>query len=271
MLLLAACSSLAQTGNELTVYTDAVGRVDQTDRLLQLERFAVHASPGPLKEQALEFIVWEYLRKGDLTRAVTWGNDFVSSNPNNAVAIALLTEQARKPGATKPAKLLSMAGHGLEMVPQLERPLGMNGGDFNLFRRRVYAMLNSAAGYADVQMKDYVGARVYLHNAVAMEPDNAQDDYNLALADLNGDNPNRKEGYWYLARAVDLSRGTPEGAEIARFARARYIKDGGTTTDWNQFLATAAPKRERRQYEYVGVRAFGSSVAAAAALRQASP
>ncbi len=230
-------------GNELSAYTDAVAHVQPNERLAMLERFAMNAQPGPLKIDALEFIIWNYLRQGQTSHALNWANELAATDKDNAVAIALLTNAARpaaENGSMKAGRLLAMASHGLDTLPQLQRPLGMNGADFELLKRHVYTMLSSAAGFAELRMKDYVSARVYLHSAIAVQPNNAQDLYNLGLADLNGPDRNPTEGYWNLARAADLSRGTPKGVEIARDARARYVKDGGSTTDWNQFLAAAA-------------------------------
>ena len=242
--LAAAPNALSQAaGNELSQYTEAVARVHPDDRLVQLEHFSMHAQPGPLKTEALQFVIWEYLRRNDLTHALVWAQELDRIDKDNALAIALVSNNARSSvenGSMKPERLLTMASHGLDLLPQLQRPLGMNGGDFSELRRQAYAMLSSAAGYAELRMKDYVAARIYLHNSSAVQANNAEDSYNLALADLNGPERNPKEGYWNLARAVNLSRGTPQGLEIAREARARYVKDGGSTTDWNQFLAAAA-------------------------------
>jgi len=248
LILLAAWSAgFAQTssGNDLSAYTDAVARVQPWDRMVQLQRFAMHAQPGPLKIEALEFVIWEYLRQGQIARAQPWANDLATTDKDNALAIALISDRSKgavEKGSVKPQLLLHSASHGLDMLPQLQRPLGMSGGDFTLLKRQAYAMLSSAAGLAELRMKDFVSARVYLHGAVAVRPDDPQSVYNLALADLNGPDRDSKEGYWYLARAVNLSRGTPEGTEIARYARAQYMKDGGSTTAWNDFLAaTRAP------------------------------
>jgi hypothetical protein len=231
------------SGNELSLYTDAVAHAQPAERLILLERFAVHAQPGPLKVDALEMVIWHYLQQGQVGRAGSWANQLAATDENNPVAIALLANDSRpavENGNIKPERLLKTASHGLEMLPSLQRPLGMNGADFELLKRQSYAMLSSAAGLAELRMKDFVAARVYLHNAIVVEPNNAQDLYDLGLADLNGSDPNRQEGYWSLARAVNLSQGTPHGVEMARDARARYVKDGGSTTDWNQFLAAAA-------------------------------
>jgi len=231
------------TSNELSQYTSAVARVDRADRVVQLEHFAVHAQPGPLKIAALQFVIGEYLQSNNIAHALSWAQVLEETDKNNAIALALLSDDERNAlprGGVKPAQLLAMSRRGLDNLTQVLRPPGMSAGDFADLQRRANAMLSGAAGSAEVQMHDYIAARVYLHDAVAIEPNHAGYVYELALADLNGKDANRKEGYWCLARAVNLSRGTPQGMEIARFARAQYVKDGGSTSDWNDYL-TATP------------------------------
>jgi len=243
LLVTAAAAAQQPAANDLSQYTAAVARVDHADRVVQLEHFAVHARSGPLKIAALEFVIWEYLRTSNVAHALAWANSLQEADKDNAIALALLSNDARnglQRGAIKPERLLAMASRGLDNLQELWRPLGMSDVDFSELRRRANAMLSGAAGAAELQMHDYMPARAYLHNAVAVQPDHAPDVYSLALADLNGKDPNRKEGYWCLARAVNLSQGTPQGVEIARFARARYVKDGGSTSDWNDFLAATA-------------------------------
>ena len=246
-LTVAAVAAFAQppTSNELSQYTSAVAKVQRTDRLMALEQFAIRAHLGPLRTAALEFIIWEYLRVNNRPHAMTWANDLAFTDKDNAIALALTSDQARNDlqhGSIKPARLLAMASRGLDNLSRLQRPLGMSEADFVQMQRQANAMLSGAAGAAELQMRDYIPARIYLHNAVAVEPNHAANVYALGLADLDGKDPNKKEGYWCLARAVNLSQGTPQGMEIARFARARYVKDGGSTSNWNDFLtATANP------------------------------
>lgn len=244
--LLTAASALQaqQYSNELTQYTSAVALTNPSDRVVQLERFAIHAQSTPLKIEALEFVVWEYLQTHNDVRALAWARPLGDADADNPVAIALLSNEARQAvekGQMKPEKLLVMARRGLNNLPQLRRPLGMNESEFTQLHRQVNALLSGAAGTAEMRMKDYVAARMYLHNSVYVNPNSVQDTYALGLADLSGPDKNAKEGYWYLARAVNLAQGTPEGIEMARYARAQYVKDGGSTSNWNDYLASAKP------------------------------
>jgi hypothetical protein len=244
---LSAPVALAQAAprNELSDYTNAVAQAQASDRLLHLEQFSIAAQPGPLKIEALQLVVWEYLRARNFAQALTWAKSLEAAEKDNSLALAVISDHARNAGEagnSAAKQLLSQARQGLDALPRLQRPLGMSPADFAAMRQQAQAMLSGAAGWAQLQRKDYAGARGGLRQAVALDPDNAQNVYALALADLDGPNADLKEGYWYLAKAVNLSQATPQGAQIAQFARARYIKDGGSPVAWSQFLvATASP------------------------------
>ena len=79
-------------------------------------------------------------------------------------------------------------------------------------------MLNGAVGLSYLAIEDYPQARMALEQAVASDPNNAQWVYGMGLALLNGKNRDQYRGYWYLARAANLTGGTPQGQEIANYA-----------------------------------------------------
>ncbi len=235
------------SSSALSEYTSAVARAQPADRIRDLQRFAWNVS-GQLRVDALEFIVWEYLRAGNLAHALTWANELQAADKDNALALAVISEQMRAPTLSKAKadQLLNTAQQGINALPQLRRPLGMSESDFARMRQQTLAMLKGTAGYAELQRKNNLAARNNLREAVALNPSRADDVYALALANLNGKNPDRKEGYWDLARAVQLSRGTPQGTQIAQYARGRYVDDGGTNAGWDQFLVAAAAANRSR-------------------------
>jgi hypothetical protein len=57
---------------------------------------------------------------------------------------------------------------------------------------------------------------------------------------LNGKNRDQYRGYWYLARAANLTAGTPQGQEINNYAWRAYVKDGGKAEGWQRYQASAA-------------------------------
>jgi hypothetical protein len=62
----------------------------------------------------------------------------------------------------------------------------------------------------------------------------------MGLALLNGKNRDPYRGYWYLARAANLSAGTQQGQAIADYARKAYQKEGGKDAGWDRYVASAA-------------------------------
>lgn len=127
-------------------------------------------------------------------------------------------------------------------MARLRRPEGMSHAEFTQLQRQAQAMLNGSVGYGELERKDYGGARAALAKAVDASPNDAQLVYALALADLSGDKPNRQQGYWLLAKAVNLGGGPAAARQIEEFGRNKYKQDGGSDRDWEQFLSvTAAP------------------------------
>jgi hypothetical protein len=142
------------------------------------------------------------------------------------------------------ANSLSLAKHGLRQIDYLKPPEGITAREFSEMQSATRAWLNGAAGFAYVHLRDFVTARSYLRKAATLQPENPQYVYELALADLAGKQPESQEGFVYLAKAVNLTQGTPAGAQIAQFAANRYREVGGSDKDWSQYLvATAIPGR----------------------------
>jgi von Willebrand factor type A domain len=122
----------------------------------------------------------------------------------------------------------------------MSKPEGMLDRNFQMVRQQVAIMLNGAVGLSYLAIEDYPQARAALQQAVASDPNNAQWVYGMGLALLNGKNRDQYRGYWYLARAANLTGGTPQGQQIANYARRAYQKDGGKDAGWERYLASAA-------------------------------
>src|SRR6202012_1513572 len=105
----AAAIAQNSSNSEVSRYTNAVARVQPADRLAQLERFAMSVRSGPLKAEALEIVIGEYLRKRIMAHALTWANELASMENNNpgSLATTLVTPQVRtaqSPGRCWPWK-----------------------------------------------------------------------------------------------------------------------------------------------------------------------
>jgi tetratricopeptide (TPR) repeat protein len=252
--LVAVIEATAQNAVEKDAYKAALNQSDPPARIQALERFVHAYETSPLLPDALAMLVWEYSKTGPQWQSARWAKELTKFQPDNALAMAALSREATTQSSEPP---LDLALRGLRSVEQLRRPDGIDDKEFYDLVRETRAQLNFTAGQAYLVREDFITARKYLKEAVALFPNNGQYAYAAALAHLQGQEPDGQRGYWLLARAVVLSQGTPQGEPIAKFARERYKLEGGDDARWNQFLAVAnagAPPLEPKAPEVAAAR-----------------
>jgi len=88
---------------------------------------------------------------------------------------------------------------------------------------------------------------------------------------LNGKNRDPYRGYWYLARAANLTGGTEQGKEIANYAWRSYYNDGGREAGWQRYIASAAALDAPPSPESERTPSTSSTAAAVPAASTAAP
>jgi tetratricopeptide (TPR) repeat protein len=191
---------------------------------------------------ALEFLVWDHMRLGHQSQSAQRARELIAISPGNPIAMAALNQNAPSAprGKNTVQQRLAALKSAISGLDHLNKPEGMLDRNFQMLRQQVAIMLTGAMGMSYLEIEDYPEARLALQQAVASDPNNAPWVYGLALALLNGKNRDQYRGYWYLARASNLTGGTPQGQEIASYARRTYHQDGGKEEGWERFLASAA-------------------------------
>src|SRR5262249_60496212 len=90
-----------------------------------------------------------------------------------------------------------------------------------------------------LQAKDFAGARHYYRLAFASDPNNLQNVYQLAIADLQGE-PVEVDGLWYIAKATSLAKDNEAAQQrIGEYGKARYKKYHSSADSWQELLAAA--------------------------------
>jgi len=237
--------------SDVDAYNIALNHPRISDRITGLEVFATNHRGSPLAEDALEFALWYYVSTGGRARTLDVAAQLQRVNPDNPLALAVLAHDRRSAAESNLdternlREVDRMTNRGLQALNYMRHPQGMTYADFTAMKRQVIALLEGDAGYIALQNKRYNHAQLLLKNAVDADPESTQNVYALALSYLNSPKPDRKNGYYFLARTVNLTQGTPAGEQIAQFAAEQYRHDGGTPQNWNQFLAvtrvTGAP------------------------------
>src|SRR6185369_2926110 len=129
------------------------------------------------------------------------------------------------------------------MAMPWRKPEGLREIDFAILKQYVWRSLTGSAGLTYIDVKDYPTAANFLKQVVESAPDDPRYAFGLgnALDHLKG---REAEAFWYLARSVNLSAYSPQGQQIASYARDRYHHAGGSDQDWNAFLTAASSPRQ---------------------------
>jgi hypothetical protein len=183
--------------------------------------------------------VWSYLRQNQFGEARAAAGELLQIAPTNSLGL-VANAAASWQSHTDEAAALSYSKRALRFVDELQRPASMQDDEFAQLLRTVRALADHVAGDVYRMRGDYVSARKYLKESVALEPKNGGFAFSAALAYLNGKNQDATTGYWLLARSVTLSRNEPQANEIADYARRSYESAGGTSEHWDRYLASAA-------------------------------
>jgi tetratricopeptide (TPR) repeat protein len=232
----------AQTAaDSVSAYADAIRQSTIAERIVGMERYLQSSSGSRLKVDALEFLVWDHMRLGHQSKSEQRAKELLAISPGNPIAVAVLNQyppaNRSKSAVESELAALKSARSGLD---HLSKPEGMLDGNFHMLRQQAATMLTGATGLCYLAMQDYPQARVALQDAVTGDPNNSQLVYGLGLALLNGKNRDPYRGYWYLARAANLTGGTEQGKEIVNYAWRSYYKDGGREAGWQRYIASAA-------------------------------
>ncbi|HEY2169076.1 MAG TPA: vWA domain-containing protein [Candidatus Angelobacter sp.] len=238
-----SCSAQAQpAGSSISAYADAIKQSTISERITAMDRYVAMAGGSKLKMDALEFLVWDHLRLSHPSQSTQRAKELLALSPGNPIAVAVLNQDmssaSRDKGVT--ANRLAQLNSAMSSLDQLSKPEGMLDRNFQILKQQVAIMLNGAVGLSYLAIEDYPQARMALEQAVISDPNNAQWVYGMGLALLNGKNRDQYRGYWYLARAANLTGGTPQGQEIANYAWRAYVKDGGKAEGWQRYQASAA-------------------------------
>jgi tetratricopeptide (TPR) repeat protein len=250
MSLLVTTSLWSQSSTSaLTRYTAGVQLSDPAKRLAAMEEFLLANPASSLAGDAVEIAAWDSIRLADRARCSRWAGELLKRSPENPLAQAALAMNSPPQSAAS----IETVRNALANLDRIHKPEGFTDAEFGELRRQVWLVLDGAIGLGYVALKQYEDARPYLKLAVSVAPNDPRFTYSYGVALLSGKNRDTKNGYWQLARAVNLNAGSAAGAGIAQYARGKYLEDGGSDADWKQFVAVTSigtPNQARAMTAY---------------------
>ena len=133
-------------------------------------------------------------------RAATFEYAYNAKSPN-------LTEHATK------GRDAALAG--LKILDSFQKPAQATDEQWNAAKKQYSTQFYNTAAICSFYLKDYKAAAEQFHASLALDPNQAGDDYRLGLADLQASSPQFVAGFWALARAIDLK--IPDADKVTKF------------------------------------------------------
>ena len=124
------------------------------------------------------------------------------------------------PDALTKARDAALAG--LKTVDDLKNPDPTKADQFEQQKKGVKALFNAVAALASANLKDYPAAAGYYKAVLAITPDDPVTHYRLGIVDLQATPPAGTDGFWELARAINLK--IPNDAQVKAYLKNQIIR-----------------------------------------------
>ena len=245
--LVCAQQKVIKDAAEYNAYITALNQQEPAAKAASMEAFVAQYPHSVVKIDALEQAMAAYQQAGDSDKIEDAAVRILQIEPGNvralAIAVFIKRATATKTGdPTMAQEVGKFAQAGLDALPNWRKPEGMFDQDFEKMRNQMKAIFYGAAGFARLYTKDFASARESYLKALAIDPSNMQDTYQLAIAELQM-SPLDVNGFWYAAKAISLAQtqNNPTAAEtVAAYARAVYRRYHGSEDGWDRLVTAAA-------------------------------
>ncbi len=226
---------------EYNAYITALNTADPAARAAAMDAFLKAYPSSIMVTDALEQEMAGWQQAGDAARVEETARRLIAANPTHVRALAILAALVRQHGSPAAAdEAGGYAERGVAALKTWTRPEEMSEQDYATVRGQMIPIFAGALGYRALNRKDYVGARPFYLQALANDPGDLSNAYQLAIADLEG-SPQDVTGFWWAARAMHLAESNlPARNQIETWAKARYQRYHGGLDGWDQVVAQGA-------------------------------
>ena len=223
-------------------YMAALNTKDAAKRAQAMEVFIAWYPNSILRVEAHEQGIAAYQASNQPAKADGLGQKLLQIDPDNLRALAnrayVNRLKAQTGEATALPQAVAAAERGLVVLPKWQKPVVLDDAGFARVKEQLSAVFNGVLGFAALQAKDYDRARIFYREAVAADPADLQNVYQLAVSQLEGQ-PVDALGFWYGARAIAIAKAANNAAaaqDIDRYVRSRYRVYRGSEEGWDDLV-----------------------------------
>jgi len=224
-------------------YQSALNAREPAKRATAMEVFAAWYPGSILRTEALEHAMAAWMAAKEPAKADFVAGKLLQIDADNVHALAhrVYAARARAVQGDKAAiePMVAAAERGVAVLAKWQKPASIDDAAFARAKEQMSAVFSGALGYAALAAKDYDKARRHYRESVTAEPDNLQDVYQLAVAQLEG-TPLDALGFWFAARSIAIARAAKNetaAKDIDRYVRSRYRLYRGSEEGWDELLA----------------------------------
>jgi tetratricopeptide (TPR) repeat protein len=261
---MAAQDKPSYTIPEYNAFQAANAEKDPTAKLKLLDDFVAKFPNSTLLQYVNQLYVQSYFQTKNYPKTIEAADKLVAMGDKVDPAVVLQALQTRvqafsamqfNPSAPDANDQLTKerdaALQGAKLLDAFPKPAAakMSDEDFAKQKKPGIAFFNSSAGAAALQLKDYPGAINAFKAALASKPDDSVSAYRLGLAYLAMNPPQTLDGFWALARAVNLK--VPDSDKVKDYLKAKLLAyeqpgcDNQVDAQLNELLQLAANSPDR--------------------------
>lgn len=216
---------------EYNQFTSCQAEKDPTSKVKCLDGFVAQFPNSTLMQYVDEIYYQTYFQLKDYKQAVDYADKLVALGDKADLARRVQAIQARVQlfpyayNAQSPdlqAQLTKQRDAALQGAKLLEQYKAAPGSKLTDDQYKKYlGVFYAAAGYSDLQLKDNTDAVQAFKSALQNDPNDAVSEYRLGLAYLALTPPQSLDGFWALARAVDLK--VPDSDKVKDYLRRAML------------------------------------------------
>jgi tetratricopeptide (TPR) repeat protein len=138
---------------------------------------------------------------------------------------------------------------GLKVLDDLKKPDNVDQKQFDTQKKGVQVLFNAVAALSSTYMKDYAAAAGFYKTVLSITPEDPVTHYRLGIVDLQMNPPAGADGFWELARAIDLK--IPNDAQVRAYLKNQIVRyqqpacDKLVDDQVNELLTLAATSNDR--------------------------